>query len=252
MLTKLWQTLPEVGDQAKPKLVFFFDEAHLLFDDAPKALLERIEQVARLIRSKGVGVYFITQNPADVPDSVSAQLGSRVQHALRAFTPKEQKGVEIAAKTFRQNPELDTVAVIKELKVGEALVSMLENKGEPSIVQRTLIRPPEGRVGPVSAEERQSVIEYSPVFGKYEEAIDRESAHEILTKRTESEAQGPGTSGGGWGDVIFGGGGASRKGGRPRQGMGEMISRDLQRSISRTIATTIKNIIVRSLTGRSR
>jgi DNA helicase HerA-like ATPase len=252
MLTKLWQTLPEVGDQAKPKLVFFFDEAHLLFDDAPKALLERIEQVARLIRSKGVGVYFITQNPADVPDSVSAQLGNRVQHALRAFTPKEQKGVEIAAKTFRQNPELDTVAVIKELKVGEALVSMLENKGEPSIVQRTLIRPPEGRVGPVSAEERQSVIEYSPVFGKYEEAIDRESAHEILTKRTESEAQGPDTSGGGWGDVIFGGGGASRKGGRPRQGMGEMISRDLQRSISRTIATTIKNIIVKSLTGRSR
>jgi DNA helicase HerA-like ATPase len=254
MLTKLWQMLPEAGDLPKPKLVFFFDEAHLLFDDAPKALLERIEQVARLIRSKGVGVYFVTQNPVDVPDSVSAQLGNRVQHALRAFTPKEQKGVEVAAKTFRQNPALDTVAVIKELKVGEALVSMLENKGEPSIVQRTLIRPPEGRVGPVSAEERQSVIEYSPVYGKYEEAVDRESAHEMLAKRTEAQAKDAGT-GGGWGDVIFGGGGAGdgkSRGGRPRQGMGERIGRDLERSISRTIATTIKNIIVKSITGRSR
>jgi hypothetical protein len=255
MLSKLWQTLPEAGDLPKPKLVFFFDEAHLLFDDAPKALLERIEQVARLIRSKGVGVYFITQNPADVPDSVSAQLSNRVQHALRAFTPKEQKGVEIAAKTFRQNPALDTVAVIKELKVGEALVSMLENKGEPSIVQRTLIRPPEGRVGPVTAEERQSVIEYSPVYGKYEEAVDRESAHEMLSKRTDAQAKDAGT-GGGWGDVIFGGGGGEgdgkSRGGRPRQGMGEMIGRDLQRSISRSIATTIKNIIVKSITGRSR
>jgi DNA helicase HerA-like ATPase len=254
MLSKLWQTLPEVGDQPKPKLVFFFDEAHLLFDDAPKALLERIEQVARLIRSKGVGVYFITQNPADVPDSVSAQLGNRVQHALRAFTPKEQKGVEVAAKTFRQNPALDTVAVIKELKVGEALVSMLENKGEPSIVQRTLIRPPEGRLGPVSEEERQSVIEYSPVYGRYEEAVDRESAHEMLARRTDAQAKDAG-SGGGWGDVIFGGGGQNDgkvRGGRPRQGMGEMIGRDLQRSISRTIATTIKNIIVKTITGRSR
>ena len=189
MLTKLWQTLPEVGDQPKPKLVFFFDEAHLLFDDAPKALLERIEQIARLIRSKGVGVYFITQNPIDVPNSVSAQLGNRVQHALRAFTPQEQKAVKTAAETFRKNPELDTERVIMELKVGEALVSMLENKGEPSIVQRTLIRPPEGRVGPVTADERLSVIEYSPVYGKYEEAVDRESAHEMLSKRTEATSQ---------------------------------------------------------------
>ena len=143
LLTKLWQTLPEVGDQPKPKLVFFFDEAHLLFDEAPKALLERIEQVARLIRSKGVGVYFITQNPLDVPDTVSSQLGNRVQHALRAFTPKEQRAIKAAAETFRPNPDLDTEEVIKALKVGEALVSMLENKGEPSIVQRTMMRPPD-------------------------------------------------------------------------------------------------------------
>jgi DNA double-strand break repair helicase HerA and related ATPase len=250
MLSTLWRMLPEVGDLPKPKLVFFFDEAHLLFDDAPKALLERIEQVARLIRSKGVGVYFITQNPADVPDSVSAQLGNRVQHALRAFTPKEQKGVEVAAKTFRQNPDLDTVAAIKELKTGEALVSMLENKGEPSIVQRTLIRPPEGRIGPVSSDERRSVVEYSPVFGKYEDAIDRESAHEILSKRTQAAAEEQG-SGGGWSDVIFGSGGG-KGGGRRRQGVGEMVGRELQRSIARTVASTIKSIIIKAITGRSR
>jgi len=259
MLTKLWQTLPEAGDLPKPKLVFFFDEAHLLFDQAPKALLERIEQIARLIRSKGVGVYFITQNPLDVPGSVSAQLGNRVQHALRAFTPQEQKAVKAAAETFRKNPDIDTERAIMELKTGEALVSMLENKGEPSMVQRTLIRPPEGRVGPVSEDERLSVIEYSPVYGKYEQRVDRESAHEILAKRTGSQTgeAGAGSSGGGWGDVIFGGGNSSaqegsKRRGRPSQGMGEMIGKDLQRSISRTIATTIKNIIVKSITGRSR
>ncbi len=258
MLTKLWQTLPEAGDLPKPKLVFFFDEAHLLFNEAPKALLERIEQIARLIRSKGVGVYFITQNPLDVPNSVSAQLGNRVQHALRAFTPQEQRAVKAAAETFRKNPDLDTERVILELKVGEALVSMLENKGEPSIVQRTLIRPPEGRIGPVSEDERLSVIEYSPVYGKYEEAVDRESAHEILAKRANAAAEEANSgSGGGWGDIIFGGGGGGttadgKRKGRPSQGMGEMIGKDLQRSISRTIATTIKNIIVKSITGRSR
>jgi uncharacterized protein len=252
MLTKLWQTLPEVGDLPKPKLVFFFDEAHLLFSEAPKALLERIEQVARLIRSKGVGVYFITQNPLDVPDTVSAQLGNRVQHALRAFTPQEQKAVRAAATTFRKNPELDTEKVIMELKVGEALVSMLENKGEPSIVQRTFIRPPEGRLGPVTKDERQSVIEYSPVFGKYEEAIDRESAHEMLTKRTEAAVKEAG-AGSSWSDIILGGGAASggtAKGGRRTQGMGEMIGKELQRSVSRTIATGIKNIILGSLKGK--
>jgi DNA helicase HerA-like ATPase len=253
MLTKLWQTLPEVGDQPKPKLVFFFDEAHLLFDDAPKALLERIEQIARLVRSKGVGVYFITQNPMDVPNSVSAQLGNRVQHALRAFTPQEQKAVKAAAETFRKNPELDTESVILELKVGEALVSMLENKGEPSIVQRTLVRPPEGRIGPVTADERRSVIEYSPVYGKYEEAQNTRSAEEILAERGSETAEADSSGGGvgGWlGDLL--GGGRSATTGRKRQGMGEMISRDLQRSISRTVATTIKNIIVKSLTGGRR
>ena len=251
MLTRLWLTLPEVGDVPKPKLVFFFDEAHLLFDEAPKALLERIEQIARLIRSKGVGVYFITQSPLDVPDTVSAQLGNRVQHALRAFTPREQRAVRAAATTFRKNPEIDTERVILELKVGEALVSMLENKGEPSIVQRTLIRPPEGRLGPVSESERLSVVEYSPVYGKYEQVVDSDSAHEILARRAAKTTEEAGAdSGGGWSDVIFGGSGTPQKGGRRRQGMGEMIGKDLQRSISRTIATTIKNIIVKSVTGR--
>jgi DNA helicase HerA-like ATPase len=256
MLSKLWMMLPEVGDQPKPKLVFFFDEAHLLFNDAPKALLERIEQVARLIRSKGVGVYFVTQNPMDVPNTVSAQLGNRVQHALRAFTPQEQKAVKAAATTFRKNPDLDTEKVIMELKVGEALVSMLENKGEPSMVQRTLIRPPEGRLGPVSKDERLSVIEYSPVYGKYEEAVDRESAHEMLAKRTEAAAQEANAGeGGSWADVILGGGAAtgSKTGSkRGQQGMGDMIGKELQRSLSRTIATTIKNIIVGSIKGGKR
>ena len=257
MLTRLWQTLPEVGDQPKPKLVFFFDEAHLLFSDAPKALMERIEQIARLIRSKGVGVYFITQNPADVPQTVASQLGNRVQHALRAFTPQDQKGVRAAAETFRKNPDLNTEKVILELKVGEALVSMLENKGEPSIVQRTFIKPPEARVGPVTAEEREGVIQYSPVYNKYEETIDRESAHEMLTKRTDAAAEASGT-GGGWGDVIFGGGasggaaGTGARKGRQPAGMGEMIGKELQKSISRTIATTIKNIIVGSIKGGRR
>ena len=259
MLTKLWQTMPEVGDLPKPKLVFFFDEAHLLFDQAPKALIDRVEQIARLIRSKGVGVYFITQNPMDVPNTVSAQLGNRVQHALRAFTPQEQKAVKTAATTFRKNPGLDTERVIMELKTGEALVSMLENKGEPAIVQRTLIRPPEGRIGPVTPEERQSVIEYSPVFDKYDQSVDRESAYEILTKRmeggaTEAGADG-GSSGGGWGDVIFGGNpsaGTAKGKGRQPAGMGDMIGRELKRTIARKVATTIKDIIVGSIRGGKR
>ena len=251
MLTRLWLTLPEVGDVPKPKLVFFFDEAHLLFNEAPKALMERIEQIARLIRSKGVGVYFITQSPLDVPNTVAAQLGNRVQHALRAFTPQEQRAVRAAATTFRKNPDIDTERAIMELKVGEALVSTLENKGEPSIVQRTLIRPPEGRLGPVSDSERLSVVEYSPVYGKYEQVVDSDSAHEILARRAAKTTEEAGAdSGGGWSDVIFGGGSTPQKGGRRRQGMGEMIGKDLQRSISRTIATTIKNIIVKSVTGR--
>jgi len=249
MLTKLWQTLPEVGDQPKPKLVFFFDEAHLLFTDAPKPLLERIEQIARLVRSKGVGIYFVTQNPMDVPNTISAQLGNRVQHALRAFTPQEQKAVKTAATTFRENPALDTEKVIMELKVGEALVSMLENKGEPSIVQRTLIRPPEGRIGPVTDAERQSVIGASPVQGKYEETIDRESAHEMLAKRTDTAAKEAGTgSGGSWTDVIFGAPSAPGKGRQP-QGMGTVIVKEVRRSLTRSAGSIVAGIIRRLILG---
>jgi hypothetical protein len=189
MLSELFEELPEVGDPEKPRLVFFFDEAHLLFDEAPKALLEKVEQVVRLIRSKGVGVYFVTQNPMDVPDSVLAQLGNRVQHALRAYTPREQKAVRTAAETFRPNPDLDVAQVITELGVGEALVSTLEAKGIPSIVQRTLIRPPSSRLGPITDRERRAVIADSPVAHLYDETIDRVSAFEVLQRRAEEAAR---------------------------------------------------------------
>lgn len=188
LLSELFEELPEVGDPKKPKLVFFFDEAHLLFSGAPKALVEKVEQVVRLIRSKGVGVYFVTQNPLDIPETVLAQLGNRIQHALRAFTPRDQKAVRAAAETFRPNPDLDTERVITELGVGEALVSTLEGKGIPSVVQRTLIRPPSSRLGPVSQAERRTLIQSSPVFGLYERAKDRTSAYEVLMARAE-EAQ---------------------------------------------------------------
>jgi DNA helicase HerA-like ATPase len=186
LLSELFERLPEVGDQPKPKLCFFFDEAHLLFTDAPKALLDKIEQVVRLIRSKGVGVYFVTQNPLDVPDKVLAQLGNRVQHALRAFTPRDQKAVRAAAETFRANPKLDTAKVIMELGKGEALVSFLEGNGTPEMVERCMVRPPSGRIGPISDDERKALIAKSPVQGKYDQAIDRESAYEVLQKRTQS------------------------------------------------------------------
>jgi DNA helicase HerA-like ATPase len=177
-----------VGDPEKPKLVFFFDEAHLLFNDAPAALLAKIEQVVRLIRSKGVGVYFITQSPADVPDSVLAQLSNRVQHALRAFTPRDQKAVKTAAETFRPNPKLNTAQAITELSVGEALVSFLEASGTPAMVERALVVPPASRVGPVSPVERQAVMANSIVRGQYEKVVDRESAYEMLKRRTEAAA----------------------------------------------------------------
>ncbi|RVT89483.1 helicase HerA-like domain-containing protein [Sphingomonas crocodyli] len=183
LLSELFQTLPEVGDPDKPKLVFFFDEAHLLFEDAPKALADKIEQVVRLIRSKGVGVYFVTQNPIDIPEDVAAQLGNRVQHALRAFTPRDQKAIQAAADTFRINPELNVVTAITELKVGEALVSLLQEDGSPGVVQRSLIAPPRSRLGPVDAKERGVIQSISPCSGKYDEAIDRESAEEILAAR---------------------------------------------------------------------
>jgi DNA helicase HerA-like ATPase len=248
LLTKLWQTLPEVGDQPKPKLVFFFDEAHLLFDDAPAALMDRIEQIARLVRSKGIGVYFITQNPLDVPNSVSAQLGNRVQHALRAYTPQEQRAVKAAAQTFRPNPAIDIERAILELKVGEALVSTLENKGEPSIVQRTLIRPPEGRMGPVSEAERKGLIAASPFFGKYDEVKDRDSAHEMLGRRAREAPKAATSANGGWLDSVFGSGRGPS--GRRRQGTGEMVGRELQRSFARTAASLIRDIIVKTIRGR--
>jgi hypothetical protein len=188
LLSELFEELPEVGNPDKPRVVFFFDEAHLLFDEAPKALLERVEQVCRLIRSKGVGVYFVTQNPLDVPDEVLSQIGNRVQHALRAFTPRDQRAVKAAAETFRPNPELDAFEVITQLGVGEALVSTLEKKGVPSIVQRTLIRPPSSRLGPLEDDERAEQMKTSPVLGQYDEAVDRESAYEILKKRGEDAA----------------------------------------------------------------
>jgi DNA helicase HerA-like ATPase len=189
LLSELFEKMPEVGDPDKPKLVFFFDEAHLLFNDAPKVALNKIEQVARLIRSKGVGVYFVTQNPLDIPDTISSQLGHRLQHALRAFTPMEQKAVKSAATTFRPNPAFDTEKVIMELGVGEALVSTLDEKGEPTMVERTIIRPPNSRIGPITEVERQAVIKASPIAGTYDKVIDRESASEILQKRSAAEAE---------------------------------------------------------------
>jgi DNA helicase HerA-like ATPase len=188
LLSELFEELPEVGDPDKPRLVFFFDEAHLLFNDAPKALVAKVEQVARLIRSKGVGVYFITQNPDDVPENILGQLGNRVQHALRAFTARDQKQLRKAAETYRANPRFDTETAIREVGTGEAVTSMLEAKGAPGVVERTLVRPPSSRLGPISDEERRAVILGSPIAGKYETARDRESAYEILTTRAAEAA----------------------------------------------------------------
>jgi hypothetical protein len=236
LLSELFEELPEVGDPDKPKLVFFFDEAHLLFDEAPKALLDKIEQVVRLVRSKGVGVYFVTQNPLDVPDKVLAQLGNRVQHALRAFTPRDQKAVQTAANTFRPNPKLDTGQVIMELGKGEALVSFLEEKGTPSMVERTMIRPPSGRMGPITPEERAAIMAKSPVKGKYDTTIDTESAYEKLTARVAKEVAEAGQSedGGGitgWIGSIFG---TNRK-----RGETLTTSQQVARSVARTVTTTV-------------
>jgi len=183
LLAELFETLPEVGDPDKPKLVFFFDEAHLLFDDAPGALQDKVEQVVRLVRSKGVGVYFITQNPIDIPEEIAGQLGNRVQHALRAYTPRDQKAIRAAAETFRINPKLDVETAITELKTGEALVSTLMEDGAPSVVQRAMIKPPRSRLGPIDAKERAIIQSISPFAGKYDERIDRESAEEVLAQK---------------------------------------------------------------------
>ena len=188
LLSELFEALPEVGDPEKPKLVFFFDEAHLLFEDAPQALFEKVEQVVRLIRSKGVGVYFVSQNPIDIPEKIAGQLGNRVQHALRAFTPRDQKAIRAAAETFRINPDLDVETVITELKVGEALVSTLDADGAPGIVQRTLVAPPRSRLGPLDAKERAIIQSISPFDGKYEAAVNRESAAEVLAQKSADAA----------------------------------------------------------------
>src|SRR5215213_3323416 len=233
LISELFEELPEVGDLDKPKLVFFFDEAHLLFADAPKAVVDAVERVVRLIRSKGVGVYFITQNPIDVPEPVLAQLGNRVQHALRAFTPREQKAVRTAAQTFRQNPAFDTEKAIMELAVGEALVSTLEGKGSPSMVERTLIAPPMGQVGPVETNERQRLMQESLMRGKYDQSVDPESAYEMLAKRAEkaaaaSEAAEPG--GGGILDMIGGLFGTTRKRGETLS-VGQHVAREVTRTV---------------------
>ncbi len=238
MLSELFQELPEVGDLPKPKLVFFFDEAHLLFNDAPKSLMDKIEQVVRLIRSKGVGVYFVTQNPIDVPDRVLGQLGNRVQHALRAFTPRDQKAVAAAAETFRPNPKLDTAKVIMELGKGEALVSFLEGNGVPAMVERVVIRPPTGRIGPVTPEERKAIMDASPVKGKYDTAVDAESAYEILQARLSGTAATAGGSAGGGilgriGEIaasIFG-----TNVTRGRMSTGQLIARNITRSVTNKV-----------------
>ena len=188
LLSELFETLPEVGDPDKPKLVFFFDEAHLLFDDAPKSLVDKVEQVARLIRPKGVGVYFVTQNPSDVPEDILGQLGNRVQHALRAYTAKDQCALRLAAETYRDNPRFNTQDAILQVGVGEAVTSFLEKKGVAGVVERTLIRPPSSQLGPITSDERQGGVKASPLFGKYETPIDRRSAYEILGERAKAAA----------------------------------------------------------------
>jgi len=236
MLSELFEELPEVGDPPKPKLVFFFDEAHLLFNDAPKALMDKIEQVVRLIRSKGVGVYFVTQNPVDVPDTVLGQLGNRVQHALRAFTPRDQKAVAAAAQTFRPNPKLNTAQIIMELGKGEALVSFLDANGTPEMVERIMVRPPSARIGPITPEERKAIMDASPVKGKYDTAIDAESAYEIIQKRLAGNAA---PAEGGGGDIgILGHLGAivgtifGTNARRGRLSTGQLIARNVTRSVT--------------------
>ncbi len=265
LLAELFENLPEAGDLDKPKLVFFFDEAHLLFADAPDALVEKIEQVVRLIRSKGVGVYFVTQNPADVPDKILSQLGNRVQHALRAFSPRDQKAVKAAAETMRDNPALDEATVITELGVGEALVSMLDEKGRPGMVERAYIVPPQGQIGPITAAQRQQLVQTSLVAGAYDKSVDRESAYENLKARAEQAAQAaaaqaqteqqakaaaqPGASGGGLGGVlgdILGG-----RGGR-REGAVEAMAKSAARSIGSQVGRSLIRGVLGSLFGGKR
>ena len=231
LLSELFERLPEVGDPEKPKLAFFFDEAHLLFNDAPKALLEKIEQVVRLIRSKGVGVYFITQNPLDVPETVLGQLGNRVQHALRAFTPRDQKAVKAAATTFRQNKDLDVESVITELGVGEALVSFLNDKGQPEVVDRALVFPPESQLPPLAAAEREAAVKQSALYGHYEKLIDRESAYEMLKARAPQAPVGQQSAGGGAGWQSQAGEMAEALGKSAARAIGSQLGREIMRGV---------------------
>jgi DNA helicase HerA-like ATPase len=264
LLSELFEELPEVGDPDKPKLVFFFDEAHLLFDDAPKIVIDRVEQVVRLIRSKGVGVYFVTQNPLDIPETVLAQLGNRVQHALRAYTPREQKAVKTAADTFRPNPDFDCAKAITQLGVGEALVSTLEAKAVPSMVQRTLIRPPSARVGPITPEERAKLIAASPVGHLYDETVDRESAFEMLQKKAQAAQQAqqeaqqqPQEAGGSrWTLPDFGGGSTQGQTtttrGRttaPRGSSRQTVAEAAIKSVVRSVGSSVGRAIVRGILG---
>jgi hypothetical protein len=256
MLSELFEELPEAGDPPKPKLVFFFDEAHLLFNDAPKALMDKIEQVVRLIRSKGVGVYFVTQNPIDVPDRVLGQMGNRVQHALRAFTPRDQKAVAAAAQTFRPNPKLDTAKVIMELGKGEALVSFLEGNGTPAMVERVMIRPPSARIGPITPEERKAIMDASPVKGKYDTAIDSESAYEILQKRIAGTAATADSPAGGSGGGILGQIGSivgtifGTNTGRNRLSTGQRIARDVTRTVTDKVVGGVVADLGKSVGGQ--
>lgn len=266
LLSELFERLPEVGDLPKPKLVFFFDEAHLLFGEIPPALLEKIEQVVRLVRSKGVGVYFITQNPRDVPDNVLGQLGNRVQHALRAFTPRDQKAVQTAAETFRTNPKLDTAQAIMELGVGEALISCLDEKGQPQVVERAFIVPPRSQLGPITPQQRQQLMADSLVAGVYDKVIDRESAYEKLThavQPTAASSAPAATSGGGFWGRIFGSGNAAnptpppvsrppRGPGRPPDSMGTMIAKTATRVATTAIVGTIARGVLGSIFGGGR
>jgi DNA helicase HerA-like ATPase len=265
LLSELFETLPEVGDLDKPKLVFFFDEAHLLFSDAPKALVERIELVVRLVRSKGVGVYFVTQNPLDIPDSVLGQLGNRVQHALRAYTPRDQKAVKSAADTMRPNPGLDIGAAITELAVGEALISLLDDKGRPGVTQRVYVLPPGSQIGPITPEQRKTLIAQSLVAGVYEKTVDRESAYEKIKGRAAATADtadamaaetGRATAAGkaapqeeasggllgGLGGILFGSTG-------PRGGKREGLAESMAKSAVRTMGTTVGREIIRGVLG---
>lgn len=255
ILSELFEELPEVGDPPKPRLVFFFDEAHLLFDDAPKALMDKIEQVVRLIRSKGVGVYFVTQNPIDVPDKVLAQLGNRVQHALRAFTPRDQKAVAAAAQTFRPNPKLDTARVITELGKGEALVSFLEGNGTPTIVERVMIRPPSARIGTITPEERKAIMNRSPVKGKYDTTVDSASAFEMLQKRVAGTAAPADASAGGGGGGILAQIGAivgtifGTNVSRGKLSTGQVIARSVTRSVTNQVVGGVAASLGKSVGG---